>query len=190
MKEGANGPLPDETRVLYISPLKALSNDIHRNLEAPLAGIRRELTALSLADVEIRTVVRTGDTTQSERAQMRRRSPAHRRDDPPSHSTVLLGSQSGRDMLATCRTVIVDEIHAIAGNKRGTHLALSLERLLSNHSLPLRPHWIVGHANTDRRGCAVSHRQWCADGLHPSSTAVTFAAVIWRWSCPPYRSSR
>jgi ATP-dependent Lhr-like helicase len=111
-----------------VSPLKALSNDIQRNLEAPLNGIREELMALGLPDVEIRAVVRTGDTTQSERAGMRRRAP-HIVVTTPESLYILLGSQSGRDMLSTCRTVIVDEIHAIAGNKRGAHLALSLERL-------------------------------------------------------------
>ena len=128
VKEGLQGPLPDETRVVYVSPLKALSNDIQRNLEAPLHGIREELMALGLADVEIRAVVRTGDTTQSERAGMRRKAP-HIVVTTPESLYILLGSQSGRDMLATCRTVIVDEIHAVAGNKRGAHLALSLERL-------------------------------------------------------------
>ncbi len=128
VKEGLQAPLPDETRVLYVSPLKALSNDIQRNLEAPLQGIREELMALGLADVEIRAVVRTGDTTQSERAGMRRR-PPHIVVTTPESLYILLGSQSGRDMLRSCRTVIVDEIHAIAGNKRGAHLALSLERL-------------------------------------------------------------
>jgi ATP-dependent Lhr-like helicase len=128
VKEGGDGALPDETRILYISPLKALSNDIHRNLEAPLAGIRRELAALDLPDVDIRTIVRTGDTSQSERARMRRKSP-HIVVTTPESFYVLLGSESGRAMLSTCRTVIVDEIHAIATNKRGAHLALSLERL-------------------------------------------------------------
>jgi ATP-dependent Lhr-like helicase len=128
VKEGLSGPLPDETRVVYVSPLKALSNDIQRNLEAPLNGIREELMALGLPDVEIRAVVRTGDTSQSERAGMRRRAP-HIVVTTPESLYILLGSQSGRDMLSTCRTVIVDEIHAIAGNKRGAHLALSLERL-------------------------------------------------------------
>ncbi len=128
VKEGLAGPLPDETRVVYVSPLKALSNDIRRNLEAPLNGIREELALAGLTDVEIRAVVRTGDTTQSERAGMRRRAP-HIVVTTPESLYILLGSQSGRDMLATCRTVIVDEIHAIAGNKRGAHLALSLERL-------------------------------------------------------------
>jgi len=130
VKEGLEGPLPDETRVVYVSPLKALSNDIQRNLEAPLNGIREELAASGLADVEIRAVVRTGDTTQAERAGMRRRAP-HIVVTTPESLYILLGSQSGRDMLGTCRTVIVDEIHAIAGNKRGAHLALSLERLQS-----------------------------------------------------------
>jgi ATP-dependent helicase Lhr and Lhr-like helicase len=128
VKEGLEGPLPDETRILYVSPLKALSNDIQRNLEAPLEGIREELAALNLPDVAIRAVVRTGDTSQAERAGMRRKAP-HIVVTTPESLYILLGSASGRGMLATCRTVIVDEIHAIAGNKRGAHLALSLERL-------------------------------------------------------------
>src|SRR6202051_1359534 len=128
VKEGLEAPRPDETRILYVSPLKALSNDIQRNLEAPLKGIREELAALNLPDVAIRAVVRTGDTSQAERAGMRRKAP-HIVVTTPESLYILLGSTSGRAMLATCRTVIVDEIHAIAGNKRGAHLALSLERL-------------------------------------------------------------
>jgi len=128
VREGLAGGLPDETRIVYVSPLKALSNDIQRNLEAPLAGIREELAALNLPDVAIRAAVRSGDTSQSERAGMRRK-PPHIVVTTPESLYILLGSQSGRAMLATCRTVIVDEIHAIAGNKRGAHLALSLERL-------------------------------------------------------------
>src|ERR1700677_4029867 len=128
VREGIEGALPDETRIVYVSPLKALSNDIQRNLEAPLKGVREVLAALNLPDVAIRSVVRTGDTSQSERAGMRRK-PPHIVVTTPESLYILLGSQSGRDMLRTCRTVIVDEIHAVAGNKRGTHLALSLERL-------------------------------------------------------------
>jgi ATP-dependent Lhr-like helicase len=128
IKEGSAGGLPDETRVLYVSPLKALSNDVHRNLEAPLEGIRAALVDLGLPDVNIRTVVRTGDTSQVDRARMRRK-PPHIVVTTPESLYVLLGSESGRAMLSTCRTVIVDEIHAMAGNKRGAHLALSLERL-------------------------------------------------------------
>ncbi len=155
VKEGMEGPLPDETRIVYVSPLKALSNDIQRNLDAPLEGIREELAALNLPDVTIRAVVRTGDTTQAERAGMRRRAP-HIVVTTPESLYILLGSVSGRDMLATCRTVIVDEIHAIAGNKRGAHLALSLERLQALTGRALITGRLVGDAETDRRGGEVS----------------------------------
>ena len=119
---------PDATQVVYVSPLKALSNDIHRNLEAPLAGIREQLRQSGLPDVEIRTWVRTGDTPPAERDRMRRR-PPHILVTTPESLYVLLGSESGRAMLGNARSVIVDEIHAVAPNKRGAHLALSLERL-------------------------------------------------------------
>ncbi|WP_321941530.1 DEAD/DEAH box helicase [Paraburkholderia tropica] len=130
VREGlANGgALPDATLVLYVSPLKALSNDIRLNLEQPLAGIGEELARLHLPPVEIRTAVRTGDTPQHERAALRKR-PPHILVTTPESLYVLLGSESGRRMLASVRSVIVDEIHALAGNKRGAHLALSLERL-------------------------------------------------------------
>ena len=129
VREGIEGGgLADETHIVYVSPLKALSNDIRRNLEAPLAGIRIELQALGLPDVDIRTFVRTGDTPQSERTAMRKR-PPHIVVTTPESLYILLGSESGRKMLATTRTVIVDEIHAMVGTKRGLHLALSLERL-------------------------------------------------------------
>ncbi len=128
VREGLESALPDETRVVYVSPLKALSNDIRLNLEAPLAGIRDELRVMDLPDVDIRTFVRTGDTPQSERTNMRKR-PPHIVVTTPESLYILLGSESGRKMLATTRTVIVDEIHAMVGSKRGLHLALSLERL-------------------------------------------------------------
>ena len=136
VRQGIEGGLRDETQVVYVSPLKALSNDIQRNLDAPLAGIRAALKAQGLADVEIRAWVRTGDTPAAERNQMRRR-PPHIVVTTPESLYILLGSESGRKMLATTRTVIVDEIHALAPNKRGAHLALSLERLqqLCGHSL-------------------------------------------------------
>ena len=128
VRRGIEAPLPDETFVVYVSPLKALSNDIRINLEAPLNGIRDELMILGLPDVEIRTCVRTGDTPQAERDRMRRQ-PPHIVVTTPESLYILLGSESGRAMLASTRTVIVDEIHALAPNKRGAHLALSLERL-------------------------------------------------------------
>jgi ATP-dependent helicase Lhr and Lhr-like helicase len=128
VRQGLAGELKDETQIVYVSPLKALSNDIRLNLEAPLAGIREALRAQGLPDVDIRTWVRTGDTPPGERDRMRRR-PPHIVVTTPESLYILLGSESGRAMLATTRTVIVDEIHALAPNKRGTHLALSLERL-------------------------------------------------------------
>src|SRR4029450_13493857 len=113
--------------VVYVSPLKALSNDVERNLAAPLAGIRSELAKIGL-DAPIRTLVRTGDTPQTARAGMRRR-PPHILVTTRESLYVLLGSAWGRAMLSTTRSVTVDEIDAIAGNKRGSHLALSLARL-------------------------------------------------------------
>ncbi len=128
VQQAAAGTLKDETQIVYVSPLKALSNDIRRNLEAPLAGIRDALRRLGLPDADIRTFVRTGDTPQSERDRMRKK-PPHIVVTTPESLYILLGSESGRSMLNTARTIIVDEIHALAPNKRGSHLALSLERL-------------------------------------------------------------
>jgi ATP-dependent Lhr-like helicase len=128
VRQGVRHQLADETQVVYVSPLKALSNDIHKNLEEPLAGIREELTALGYPEVEIRTLVRTGDTPQSDRDRMRRK-PPHILVTTPESLYILLTSESGRKTLASTRTVIVDEIHALAPNKRGVHLSLCLERL-------------------------------------------------------------
>lgn len=128
VREGEQRGLPDEARVLYVSPLKALSNDIHKNLEEPLAGIRDELFCQGKPDVDIRSLVRTGDTPQHEREKMRR-SPPHIVVTTPESLFILLTSESGRRILSTVRSVIVDEIHAVAGTKRGAHLALSLARL-------------------------------------------------------------
>ena len=136
VRQGLAGELGNETQIVYVSPLKALSNDIQKNLEAPLAGISEALRAQGLPEVAIRTWVRTGDTPAGERERMRR-TPPHIVVTTPESLYILLGSESGRAMLATTRTVIVDEIHAVAPNKRGAHLALSLERLaaLSRHKL-------------------------------------------------------
>jgi len=130
VRQAAAGELPETTQVVYISPLKALSNDIQRNLEHPLTGIAAELAALGVEAAPIRTQVRTGDTPQSERVAMRK-SPPHILVTTPESLYLLLTSGSGREMLASTRSVIVDEIHALAANKRGAHLALSLERLES-----------------------------------------------------------
>jgi ATP-dependent Lhr-like helicase len=146
VRESARGPLPDETRIVYVSPLKALSNDIQRNLEAPLVGISAALERMGLAAPEIRTLVRTGDTPSADRASMRRR-PPHVVVTTPESLYILLTSKSGREMLATTRTIIVDEIHALAPNKRGAHLALSLERL---DALTARPAVRVGLSATQK----------------------------------------
>ncbi|HEX5340282.1 MAG TPA: DEAD/DEAH box helicase [Gammaproteobacteria bacterium] len=128
VREGVAHGLPDTCQVLYISPLKALSNDIQKNLQLPLEGIRNELFESGLPDVEIRAWVRTGDTPQAERERMRR-TPPHIVVTTPESLYILLTSDSGRKLLSTVRSVIVDEIHALAGNKRGAHLVLSLQRL-------------------------------------------------------------
>ena len=116
--------LRDETQVLYVSPLKALGNDVQRNLQTPLA----ELSEAGPDFPEVRVLVRTGDTPSSARAAMRRK-PPHILVTTPESLYILLTSAGGREMLRTVRTVILDEIHAVAGNKRGAHLALSVERL-------------------------------------------------------------
>ena len=128
VREAQAGPLPEETRVLYISPLKALSNDIEKNLKVPLDGIRSSLVQSGYVDAPITTAVRTGDTPAKERAAQTKH-PAHIYVTTPESLFILLTSDSGRKMLGTVRTVIVDEIHALIRDKRGAHLALSLERL-------------------------------------------------------------
>ena len=128
VEQSRRQPLQDGVQILYISPLKALSNDIERNLQIPLEGIDRRLTEQAGAPSGIRTMVRTGDTTPGEREQMRRRPPQILVTTPES-LYLLLTADSGRAILAGVGTVIVDEIHAVAGSKRGSHLALSLARL-------------------------------------------------------------
>ena len=144
--EGLEHDLPDETRVLYVSPLKALSNDIQKNLQFPISGIRDSLLEHGLPDVEIRAWVRTGDTPQSERQKMRKK-PPHIVVTTPESLFILLTSESGREMLATVHTVIIDEIHALAGNKRGAHLMLSLERL---SALCIKPPVRIGISATQK----------------------------------------
>src|ERR1043165_4560927 len=124
---GVEGKLEDSTHVIYVSPLKALSNAVQRNLQLPLEGIQAELRSMALPEVNIRTLVRTGDTPASERTAMTKR-PPHIVVTTPESLYILLTSEGGRRMLETTRTLIVDEIHAVVGDKRGSHLALSIER--------------------------------------------------------------
>lgn len=128
VKEGINGTLTPGTQVVYISPLKALSNDIERNLKVPLAGIKEELKTLGLPDIEIDVLVRTGDTPMHERANMIKH-PPHILVTTPESLYLLLTSKNGRKLLNPVHTIIIDEIHALVGDKRGSHLALSVERL-------------------------------------------------------------
>ncbi|HXL87098.1 MAG TPA: DEAD/DEAH box helicase, partial [Gemmatimonadaceae bacterium] len=125
---GLEEPLPNAVHLLYISPLKALNNDIQRNLDRPLAELRSRFAAAGQAFPEIRVAVRTGDTPASARARMLRKSP-HILITTPESLNIMLTTLKGRGMFSSTRAVIVDEIHAIAGTKRGSHLALTLERL-------------------------------------------------------------
>jgi ATP-dependent helicase Lhr and Lhr-like helicase len=169
VRQGLEGQLEDETQIVYVSPLKALSNDIERNLAVPLAGISGQLRARGLPEVAIRTWVRTGDTPPGERQKMMKR-PPHIVVTTPESLYILLGSESGRAMLSTTRAVIVDEIHAMAANKRGAHLAISLERLaalagdklqrigLSATQKPIErvAHLLVGAASDGRPAAEVT----------------------------------
>jgi ATP-dependent Lhr-like helicase len=128
VEQACRGDLAQTTTVLYVSPLKALSNDVEKNLNRPLREIQDALFASELRKVDIRVAVRTGDTPAAERAAMIKTNP-HILITTPESLFLLLTSKRGRDMLKRVRTVIVDEIHALVGEKRGAHLALSLERL-------------------------------------------------------------
>lgn len=127
--EGLAAPLANGVHLLYVSPLKALNNDIQRNLERPLAELRRRFEQTGLAFPEIRVAVRTGDTPASQRQRMIRKSP-HILITTPESLNIMLTSLRGRGMFASTRTVILDEIHAVAGTKRGAHLAVTMERLV------------------------------------------------------------
>src|ERR1700720_2404778 len=128
VRKALSGELTDRTEVLYVSPLKALSNDIQKNLEIPLGEIFQIAGQRGILMPEIRTSVRTGDTLAHERRAMLSR-PPHILVTTPESLYILLTAAKSREMLRTFETVIVNEIHAVADDKRGAHLALSLERL-------------------------------------------------------------
>lgn len=138
IRKAAAGDLQDRTEVLYISPLKALGNDIQKNLELPLSEILANAGQQGILMPEIRTAVRTGDTLMSERRAMLKR-PPHILVTTPESLYILLTADKSRAILRDVTTVIVDEIHAVADDKRGAHLALSLERLQAlTHQIPVR----------------------------------------------------
>jgi ATP-dependent Lhr-like helicase len=190
-----SGGLDDATRVLYVSPLKSLSNDIHRNLQFPLEGIREGLAREGLADVEIRAQVRTGDTSAAERARMRQQ-PPHILVTTPESLFILLTSASGRMALSTVKTVIVDEIHALAGNKRGAHLALSLERLAALTGTPpvriglsatqrpvdLVADYLVGNADEPRLVVDMGHQKQRDIALELTSSPLQAVMAGEQWT--------
>ena len=151
-REAIASGLPDQTRVIYVSPLKALSSDIHKNLAEPLEGIRAIATELGMGAPAITSAVRTGDTSSSSRAAMLR-TPPHILVTTPESLYLLLTSAGSRERLRHVRTVIVDEIHAVIGTRRGAHLALSLERLAALTSGPLQR---IGLSATQRPVEAVA----------------------------------
>ena len=169
VRDSRRAPLPDATRVLYVSPLKALGNDVHKNLEVPLEGIDRVLAEAGEPGSGIRAMVRTGDTPSAARTAMRKQ-PPHILVTTPESLYILLTSEGGRAMLASVGTAIVDEIHAVAGNKRGAHLALSLERL---DALAGRPVTRIGLSATQRPIETIAHfLTGCEDGKPGDCTIV------------------
>ncbi|MFN8394277.1 MAG: DEAD/DEAH box helicase [Bacteroidia bacterium] len=194
------GRLEDRTYVVYVSPLKALSNDIHRNLHRPLDGIDAVLKEMGLKPHGIRARVRTGDTTASERTSMSRNAP-HILVTTPESLYLLLTSTGGRKMLSGTTTLIVDEIHAMVGSKRGSHFSLSVERLrqltgrpfqrigLSATQKPVElvANFLVGNAETDLDGnphCAIidtGHRRKLDLGIEipRSPLSAVMANDVW-----------
>ena len=128
VRQARTGDMPDAVQVVYVSPLKALSNDIQKNLERPLAEIRELAERRGVDLAPIRTALRTGDTTAYKRQKMLER-PPHILVTTPESLYILLTAKRSREILGSARTLIVDEIHAVADDKRGAHLALSIERL-------------------------------------------------------------
>ena len=170
-REGIEAELPDETQIVYVSPLKALSNDVRKNLQEPLAGIRASLHETEGREIDVRAEVRTGDTTAAQRQALIKK-PPHILVTTPESLYLLLTSDSGRGMLSNVRTLIVDEIHAVVDDRRGAHLALSIERLAALTKPPLQriglsatqkpieevARFLVGTRAVDERGnpdCAI-----------------------------------
>src|SRR6187399_3114621 len=171
-REGLESPLPDEVRVIYVSPLKALSADIHKNLAEPRRGVRELAAEAGLQVPRITAAVRTGDTPASERAAMVR-TPPHILVTTPESLYLLLTSERSRERLQTVRTVIVDEIHAVIGARRGAHLALSLERLAHIARQPVQR---IGLSATQRPIDEVARYLVGTD--HVDSSGVARCAIV------------
>ena len=168
VRQGIAGELADTTQVLYVSPLKALSNDVQKNLAQPLEEIGEVLRQMGLDCPEIRVSVRTGDTSSTQRQAMVKK-PPHILVTTPESFYILLTSEGGRRMLKPVKTVIVDEIHAVAGSKRGAHLALSLERLAAlTEERPVR----IGLSATQKPIQEVARLLVGGDGAGPDCAIV------------------
>jgi len=194
VRQGLNGELRDETQVVYVSPLKALSNDVQKNLSEPLAEIRAQMAEQGLPDVEVRTLVRTGDTPQSERQAMLKK-PPHILVTTPESLYLILTSARAREMLRSVRTVIVDEIHAVARDKRGSHLSLTVARLdaligkrpqrigLSATQRPIEEiaQFLVGTGQTPPTIVDAGHIRTLDVALEipPSGLEAVMAAEVW-----------
>jgi ATP-dependent Lhr-like helicase len=172
VRKGLSGDLQDRTEVLYVSPLKALGNDIQKNLEQPLGEILQMAGERGLLMPQIRSAVRTGDTLMHERRAMLK-CPPHILVTTPESLYILLTAERSRAILRDVSTVIVDEIHAVADDKRGAHLALSLERLEAlTHRSPVRiglsatqkpieqvAHFLCGNGRADPIIVNIGHRR-------------------------------
>lgn len=185
--------LDNHTQVLYVSPLKALSNDIQKNLQKPLAEIGQAALQAGLLMLELRVLVRTGDTPMADRQQMLKR-PPHILVTTPESLFILLTAEKSRRMLQTVRTVIIDEIHAVAPNKRGAHLALSLERLdaltftrpqriglsATQRPIELVAQFLVGNRSSSivRRQPSSAGNSALSDGHHPSAISPVPCIII------------
>ncbi|HEX6178144.1 MAG TPA: DEAD/DEAH box helicase, partial [Thermoanaerobaculia bacterium] len=192
LQEGLAAPLPDEVRVIYVSPLKALSADIHKNLAEPRLGIKGIAEEMGLDAPKITAAVRTGDTTSSERAAILRK-PPHILVTTPESLYLLVTAERSRAMLKTVRTVIVDEIHAVIGTRRGAHLALTLERLQEIAEHPLhriglsatqKPIETVAEFLSPAQPCTIvdeGHRRAMELGLEipRSPLSAVMSAEVW-----------
>jgi ATP-dependent Lhr-like helicase len=189
-----SGELSDRTEVLYISPLKALGNDIQKNLEIPLGEILQMAGERGLLMPEIRTAVRTGDTLTKDRLDMLRR-PPHILVTTPESFYILLTAEKSRGILRDVETVIVDEIHAVADDKRGVHLSLSLERLealthrpavrigLSATQKPIEEvgHFLAGNGRPDPIIVNIGHKRTIDLGVEVPSTELGPVASNEMW---------
>ncbi len=184
VRKALAGDLQDRTEVLYVSPLKALGNDIQKNLEVPLGEILQMAGERGLLMPQIRTAVRTGDTLMHERRAMLKY-PPHILVTTPESLYILLTAEKSRAILRDVETVIVDEIHAVADDKRGAHLALSLERLEALTAVPAGSHRPFRHAEAHRGSRAFPDWQRPARSSHRQHRAQTAAGSGGRSAASP-----